>query len=396
MNNRLFLFTATFPFGTRETFLEVEICYLAEVFEVVTIVPLGGYGTPQREVPDNCTVETSLHCSRNKKLIKSLGSISRVLPLYSKDLWQNRVFLSLKKLKIWSKQLFLTSFYLQSSVIRNLLKVDSSDIIIYSYWGTDYNCFFPWLKGRYKLYSRFHGEWDLWRNGGASEGYIPCRKAILESLTTAITISHKGEEFLSSRYPWLSIKTFHLGTEDNGVGMKSNDGIIRVVSCSSVYPLKRVPLIYNSLVLAAQNQRIEWTHIGGGPYFESLKALVSTNSDSNLIVHLLGPIPMQDVLSYYNTHPVDVFVNLSTNEGIPVSIMEAISFNIPIIATNVGGNSEIVTSETGILVQADPSIQEVASSFEQIFRLNLDPRLFWEREFKAMTNYMNFTHAISS
>ena len=32
----------------------------------------------------------------------------------------------------------------------------------------------------------------------------------------------------------------------------------------------------------------------------------------------------------------DLFVNMSLSEGIPVSIMEAISFGIPIIATNVG------------------------------------------------------------
>lgn len=46
----------------------------------------------------------------------------------------------------------------------------------------------------------------------------------------------------------------------------------------------------------------------------------------------------------------DLFVNMSLSEGIPVSIMEAISFGIPIIATNVGGNAEIVNDETGVLI----------------------------------------------
>lgn len=55
----------------------------------------------------------------------------------------------------------------------------------------------------------------------------------------------------------------------------------------------------------------------------------------------------------YSEHPVDVFINLSTNEGVPVSIMEAISFDIPIVATDVGGTSEIVTDETGILVSSN-------------------------------------------
>ena len=35
--------------------------------------------------------------------------------------------------------------------------------------------------------------------------------------------------------------------------------------------------------------------------------------------------------------PYHVFLNVSSSEGVPVSIIEAMSFGIPCIATNVGG-----------------------------------------------------------
>ena len=48
------------------------------------------------------------------------------------------------------------------------------------------------------------------------------------------------------------------------------------------------------------------------------------------------------MLDYYKNNIIDIFINLSASEGIPVSIMDAISFGIPCIATNVGGTGEIV------------------------------------------------------
>jgi len=46
----------------------------------------------------------------------------------------------------------------------------------------------------------------------------------------------------------------------------------------------------------------------------------------------------------------DAFINSSSSEALSFAILEAMSAGLPVIATAVGGNTEVVTEETGILV----------------------------------------------
>ena len=64
-------------------------------------------------------------------------------------------------------------------------------------------------------------------------------------------------------------------------------------------------------------------------------------------VHFLGS--RRDVDTIYPL--LDVFVLPSYTEGISLTILEAASCQVPIVATNVGGNPEIIThGQTGLLV----------------------------------------------
>ena len=56
----LFLFTASYPYGYTETFLEEEVLILSSQFERVEVVPLYGVGNPTRMVPENFVVHKPL------------------------------------------------------------------------------------------------------------------------------------------------------------------------------------------------------------------------------------------------------------------------------------------------------------------------------------------------
>jgi glycosyltransferase involved in cell wall biosynthesis len=65
---------------------------------------------------------------------------------------------------------------------------------------------------------------------------------------------------------------------------------------------------------------------------------------------------------------LDLFVLPSSNEGLPRSILEAMAAGVPVVATNVGGNAELVATErTGLLVPPrDPDA--LAAAIEQLLR----------------------------
>jgi glycosyltransferase involved in cell wall biosynthesis len=83
--------------------------------------------------------------------------------------------------------------------------------------------------------------------------------------------------------------------------------------------------------------------------------------------------------------------------------MEAQSGGIPVIATDVGGTSEIVNNENGLLLEADPDPDEIAKTLYEVFRNKTGWRTKrqlsydnWLRNFNADINYKLFTEELIS
>ena len=132
-------------------------------------------------------------------------------------------------------------------------------------------------------------------------------------------------------------------------------------------------------------------HIGAGKEWPDLKKRTQ-QVPQNLQINWVGAMSNSDVIRYYQTEPIDIFINVSSSEGLPVSIMEAISFDIPVLATNVGGTSEIVTQESGMLIDADVTPEILATKIIELYkqRKNFHPRQFWQTHFSAAKNYPAF------
>ncbi|WP_243669706.1 glycosyltransferase [Methanoculleus chikugoensis] len=90
----------------------------------------------------------------------------------------------------------------------------------------------------------------------------------------------------------------------------------------------------------------------------------------NVSHRFTGYLDNAAVLEHYRQSPIDVFINVSESEGIPVSIMEAESCGIPVIATAVGGIPEIVSDATGILLPEHPAPRDIAKA---VVRIAADP-----------------------
>jgi glycosyltransferase involved in cell wall biosynthesis len=69
-----------------------------------------------------------------------------------------------------------------------------------------------------------------------------------------------------------------------------------------------------------------------------------------------GSVPYEKIVDFYNNS--DIFVLPSLMEGLSNAIMEAMASGLPIVATDVGGNKELIKSEKGgYLVQPKNSIE---------------------------------------
>jgi glycosyltransferase involved in cell wall biosynthesis len=105
-------------------------------------------------------------------------------------------------------------------------------------------------------------------------------------------------------------------------------------------------------LLLDQGHELELRFAGNGPSKERLEGLVH-QLGLDRQVQFLGFLNEDQIMSELRNS--DLFVLPSFVEGVPVSVMEAMAVGVPVIATNVGGTSELVDSETGILVRpADP------------------------------------------
>lgn len=68
-------------------------------------------------------------------------------------------------------------------------------------------------------------------------------------------------------------------------------------------------------------------------------------------VEIVGELPQAQIAAYYQA--ASLLVHPSRSEGLPCVLVEALLSGCPVVATNVGGISELVSAETGALVEPD-------------------------------------------
>lgn len=282
--------------------------------------------------------------------------------------------------------------------------VDLMRTVFYTYWLDSATMGIGLAKKKYsevKLISRAHG-YDLYEERH-SPHYIPFRLETLQGLNHLYLISEHGKEYITKRYPFLKgiCSLSRLGVEEQEAPSKaSSDGIFRIISCSHIVPVKRIHLIIfalRELGLSRSYQKIEWVHIGYGPLLEEMKNLAITFLPKNVKYKFLGLLTNSDVLSFYRHNPIDVFINVSSSEGIPVSIMETQSCGIPAIATAVGGTPEIVSEKVGALISENPSPKEIAHVLgffidhpDVMQQMRLNSIANWSSLYNAKKNFKEF------
>jgi glycosyltransferase involved in cell wall biosynthesis len=398
MTKDLILLTNGFPYEKGEQFLETEIEYLAKHFRKIYIYPISWNGE-ERKVPQNVEIikfNKGLKFSVKKLFFKRLKVVLNFL--FSEFIAPKRRKYYKGKFKFYFDS-FMGILNDANNFHYHLKTSYSSDIQIYSYW------FGPWGSimaivndisyDKIKFITRVHGyDYDVNRY---EKKFIPFRNYQMKHLKAIYTVSTFAKNRIFSEYSnFKNIEVQRLGVNSFGVNhMNLSNNEICIVSCSNLIPLKRVHLIVE--ILSKIERPLKWVHFGDGPLMSEIKSK-SELMLPNCNVIFKGFVPNIEVLEFYMNNYVDMFINVSEFEGIPVSIMEAISFGIPVVGCEICGVPEIVTEKTGILLDLNFNPENAAKLMNKFFDLNvLEKQIFrnqiiefWLENFSAEVNYPKF------
>ncbi|MCP4177777.1 MAG: glycosyltransferase [bacterium] len=400
MNNKsILIFTNRTPFSEKKSFIEDEIRILSKEYDKIFIFPYSK-GEVKYHLPENIKIVNLFLnniYNRNNTLKKNGLTIINIL---LKELFtRNLSFKNYKYIISWLLRFIDLSYTVEKWIKDNNL----TDVLCYSYWFTDWAIILAILKKNKiikNFVSRAHS-YDLYER---KEGpmYIMFRHFQLKQIDRLFLISNNGLNYIKNKYPKHKnkYKLSYLGTMKHKKPPPENkESKPIIVSCSSMNnKVKRIHLIIEAL--HEINIPLKWVHFGSGTYFEEIKSL-SKNLPSNIDVELKGYQQNSKIMTFYENTYISAFLNVSESEGLPVSIIEAISFGIPIIATNVRGTPEIVNNKTGILIPKNFKVKELRNTIENIIINNNNwartkIRKFWHMNFNAEINYKKYFNELSS
>ncbi len=400
----VYLFTETYPYvGPDDPFLPAEVRVLARTLDVC-LIPTAMGAEPVASDLGGVRVELGLseYASRAGTRVLSLVQSLVTADLYRELARQRPLSLRPRAAATIGTRLS-RALTVERWVRRHLLPIDRP-AVVYSWWSAAYAVGLARAlrSADTPLITRAHG-YDLYAQQEVI-GFVPFQSMLLDRVDRVMSASEAGTAYLRQRFPGRASKvsTAYLGIEGQPeTSGASVDGVLRLVSCSAVSPVKRVELLARALSVVAERRpdlRFHWTHIGDGELSAHLAAYLESQPSLAGSWALTGFLEPASVKAWLMDNPVDLFVNVSASEGLPVSLMEAASFGIPMMATAVGGNPEIVDNTCGVLLRPDPTPGEIAQAVldfaavdsERLQALRTGSRERWEALFTADHNYEAF------
>lgn len=403
-NNTLCFFTASYPYGIKsETFIEAEMKYHSEAFKKVYIIPQYKESNFIREVQENVEILdflTKEPITKKNKVAAGFWSPLLSIKIILSEISAKGLRVFVKNFKIFI-DILLTQLCVAKKIENHLLHRLPPNSIFYDFWFENSTLALSILKHK-KLINGFvtkaHG-FDVYDERWGSVG-VPYRNWKIKKIDALYLVSDFGIRYIKERISAKYHGKIHL----------SRYGVIRkpvkyeksapkpyktIVSCARLVSFKMIDQI--PVLLKGIKEPVHWVHFGDGEEREKVEQACKQLPD-NIKCTLMGQVDNKDVVEYYVNNQVDLLISLSTTEGLPVSMIEALSFNIPIVAVPAGGVPELVIDgETGFLLNNPEdtikSTQILAKALNYPFETN-KIEAFFNNNINADVNYPNFIKEI--
>ena len=165
---------------------------------------------------------------------------------------------------------------------------------------------------------------------------------LLKELDHLVAVSKAtGKDFIEIGYPEAGISYIPNGVEIPSSGINSRDQVAQILTLTRLSQEKGVDVLLKAWgEMVREEKDLRLVIVGCGPLESQLKTL----SRSLGITGSVDFVGMTENPSKY-LRKSDVFVLSSRSEGLSNALLEAMSYGIACIATNVGGNGELLRGE---------------------------------------------------
>jgi glycosyltransferase involved in cell wall biosynthesis len=382
-DRELYIFTISFPFdSSQETnFLLPELKLLSKEYSRIVFVPAQIKGAIGFELASNMSIDTQLAGLLEKK--------NRIYAFLTWRFWLFffRICVQISRTKYRSKlSLYFNAVFFSVRMLMSerYMKGIGDTADLFTFWNTYVTASMAYRKGhKGKRWTRVHGD-DFYpeRQGGV----IPFESHTYQNMDKIVFVSKLAEAEWKSRHINLNTKTevSYIGVSvpiDLEVipRLPSRKPII-LYSCSGLNHVKRIELC-NSLVMEwnafhAENP-IEWHHLGAST--KEIDKFIGSKSCA--IGHEW--MSQKEVLEWLSVNQPMAILSVSSSEGFPVSMQEALIMGVPIIASSNGGMIEAVEMSNGFMLPSNPDYK----SFEDIILsiLSFSDEELLQKRLKALT-----------
>lgn len=209
----------------------------------------------------------------------------------------------------------------------------------------------PYLKGKYPKipFIDYIHSIDL---SDPREGFGRCTMDVDKYLTGTYCCNNFTKMQLESKYNKVNVETLYIGTDDKKFDCKNynrnellekynipKDKII--ISFIARLSSEKRPLMFVEIAkrLLLDNKDLYFVIGGDGPLYDD----VSNNIDNNF--KMLGVVKSEEVFAFS-----DITINCSSLEGLALTSYESLSMSVPVVSSDVGGQTELIDSSVGGIV----------------------------------------------
>lgn len=363
-NKQIAYITAFIPFGKIESFVLEEICSVRKLCNNVLIVPRN----PPQEVFHEKAKEL-VSSTIGMPLLNGVIIFRFLCALISMRVWKimGVVFKESRNFKTLVKNFII---FPKSVYLAKILKEQNVEHI-HAHWASTTTTMAYIIHRLTGIpYSFTLHRWDIYENSMLEE------KVRMANFARCISIAGKNDVLtIIGKQLENKVRMIHMGVEVPEVihHVKRERQETILMTPANLLPVKGHRYMIEACnLLKSKGIKVKYWIVGGGLLEKDLKQQVQEAMLEDAVM-FLGRLPHDQVLEMYRKRLVDVVVLPSIyagdniHEGIPVALMEAMSYEIPVLSTETGSIPELISDGSGIIVK-DKDAAALANSVEMLIK----------------------------